>query len=161
MTKHRVHYKLFGEGKFARVTVFDVFDTHGVENCKIELVEEFPCESKEQLNKREGYYIQNNECVNKNIPGRTLADWLDATRDHRIKMARSWQAANPEKVKEADKKYKAANRERLHEKVTCDVCGGVCSRQCFERHKRSDKCMAAKRNRQPLQAIEEKAPAIL
>ena len=46
ISKHRLHYKLFGEGKFARLTVFSVFDAHGVENCKIELVEEFPCESK-------------------------------------------------------------------------------------------------------------------
>ena len=65
MNQHREAYKLFGEGKGYRASMFDIFDAHGVDNCKIELVEECPCESKEQLRKREGFYIQNNECVNK------------------------------------------------------------------------------------------------
>ena len=65
MVHHRMHYKLFGEGRRDRISVFDIFDAHGIDNCKIELVEECPCESKEHLHKRESFYIQNNECVNK------------------------------------------------------------------------------------------------
>ena len=42
---------------------------------KIELVENFPCENKEQLLKREGYFIRNNPCINKRIPGRTQNEW--------------------------------------------------------------------------------------
>ena len=42
-----------------------------MENCKIELVENYACNSKEELNAREGFYIQNNECVNKLVAGRT------------------------------------------------------------------------------------------
>ena len=155
MTKHRVHYKLFGEGKFARLRVFDIFDAHGVENCKIELVEEFPCENKEQLNKREGFYIQSNECVNRNIAGRTLAEWMEDTRDHRNEVARRWKAANPEKVKEIEKRTRAKHHDQIRAKAAakelCDVCGAEVSHHHLQRHKRSDKCTAA-------QAIEEKAP---
>ena len=90
---------------------------------------------------------QNNECVNKNIPGRTLADWLDATRDHRIKMARSWQAANPEKVKEAYKKLRAKNLDKIKAraaaKEVCDVCGAEICHAHLACHKRSEKHMAA------------------
>ena len=42
-----------------------------MENCKIELVENYPCNSKEELTAREGFYIQSNECVNKLVAGRT------------------------------------------------------------------------------------------
>jgi hypothetical protein len=34
-------------------------------DCDIYLVEKYPCDTKDELHAREGYYIQNNECVNK------------------------------------------------------------------------------------------------
>ena len=152
MAKHRTHYRLFGEGKFSRISVFDIFEAHGVHNCKIELVEECPCESKEQLNQREGFHVRSNECVNKNIPGRTLAEWLEDTRDHRLQMALSWQAANPEKVKEADKKYRSNHlqkiKDRAAEKVVCNVCGGAHTHHHTARHKLSKKHVVAEANPQ-------------
>jgi hypothetical protein len=41
------------------------------DDVRIELIEEFPCENKMELNAREGYYIRTLDCVNKVIPGRT------------------------------------------------------------------------------------------
>ena len=41
------------------------------EDYKIELVEEYACNNKQQLEKKEGEYIKENECVNKRIEGRT------------------------------------------------------------------------------------------
>ena len=38
---------------------------------RIELLEECPCDNREQLVKKEGEYIRNNNCVNKCIAGRT------------------------------------------------------------------------------------------
>ena len=46
-------------------TVYKIFDVFGVENCKIELVELFPCNSKQELETRESFFIKNNQCVNK------------------------------------------------------------------------------------------------
>ena len=37
----------------------------------IVLVEDFPCQNENQARAKEAFYIQNNPCVNKNIPGRT------------------------------------------------------------------------------------------
>ena len=42
---------------------------------KIILVENFPCENKEQLLKREAHFIRNNLCINKSIPDRTQKEW--------------------------------------------------------------------------------------
>ena len=49
-----------------------MFDEYGTENCKIELIEEYPCENKIQLQKREGFHIQNTHCVNKRVEGQDL-----------------------------------------------------------------------------------------
>ena len=48
------------------------FDEFGLENCKIVLVEECPCQNRKQLEKREGEYVENNKnCLNTCIAGRT------------------------------------------------------------------------------------------
>jgi adenylate kinase family enzyme len=41
-----------------------LFKKYGKENCKIELVETYPCNSREELNKREGEIIRSRMCVN-------------------------------------------------------------------------------------------------
>lgn len=41
------------------------------EDYKIELVEEYACNNKQQLLKKEGEYQKNNKCVNEKIAGRT------------------------------------------------------------------------------------------
>jgi len=143
MAKHRLHYRLFGDGKFSRISVFDIFDAHGADNCKIELVEECPCETKEQLNRREGAYIRDNECVNKQIAGRSLTERLEDTREHRNQIARNWRAANLEHVREIRRGAWHKHKDRHLEKVTCEVCGSVGIRQHAERHKLSAKHKAA------------------
>jgi hypothetical protein len=43
----------------------------------ITLIELFPCNSKSELESRERFYIENNQCVNKQIPTRTIKEWND------------------------------------------------------------------------------------
>ena len=77
MAKHRgdyTHYKKLGGNK-GRVSSFSLFDEFGVGNCKIELIEVYPCNSKDELLPREGYHVRNTECVNKTIPGRTRPEY--------------------------------------------------------------------------------------
>ena len=52
-----------------------LFEKYGKDNCKIELIENYPCENREQLKAREGHYIQQLNCVNKFIAGGTKSDW--------------------------------------------------------------------------------------
>ena len=72
LTQHRRCYDAYLHGKCTHISVYEIFDTFGFHNCKIELVESFPCASIEELRAREGYYIERNPCVNKTIPGRDL-----------------------------------------------------------------------------------------
>ncbi len=52
----------------------------------IEILEECPCTEKSQLLARERYFIENTECVNKNIAGRSHAEsmraWQIKNRDY-------------------------------------------------------------------------------
>jgi predicted GIY-YIG superfamily endonuclease len=48
---------------------------------KIFLIEDFPCERKEQLLSRERFYIESMDCVNKKIPTRTLKEYLEKNKE--------------------------------------------------------------------------------
>jgi hypothetical protein len=49
----------------------------------IELIEDFPCNSKIELLKREGEIIkQTPNCVNRCVSGRTKQEWDEANREH-------------------------------------------------------------------------------
>ena len=71
MARHRTNYKSFLNGNKKFMSSFDLFSEYGVENCKIELVEYFKCDSLGELRKREGEHIKKTECVNKYVAGRT------------------------------------------------------------------------------------------
>lgn len=51
------------------------------DDCRIVLLELYPCISKDQLLAREGFYIRTMDCVNKNIPGRTISEWRLVNRE--------------------------------------------------------------------------------
>jgi hypothetical protein len=47
---------------------FKIYDKYGIGNCVTEIIEEYPCNTKEELFIREKYYINNNPCINKKRP---------------------------------------------------------------------------------------------
>lgn len=66
MDTHRRDYNRFQNGKYHYITVYQLFEKYGVENCKITLLEN--CNNittKDELNSRETHYIQTLKCVNK------------------------------------------------------------------------------------------------
>ena len=68
LAQHRSDYENFKKGKKNYITSFQLLD---FDDCMITLIEDFKCERKEQLLAQERFHIENNICVNKNIPGRT------------------------------------------------------------------------------------------
>ena len=52
LSGHRKEYTQYMGGKRSRpTTVYQIFDEYGIENCKIELAELFPCNIKAELQK--------------------------------------------------------------------------------------------------------------
>tara|TARA_R110002012_G_scaffold263018_1_gene445521 strand:+ start:78 stop:464 length:387 start_codon:yes stop_codon:yes gene_type:complete len=113
-----------------------------LKECKIILVENINCNSKEELLKKERWYIENNECVNKRIPGRTNKQYYQENKEKIAKLAKTYNEINRKKVLEIKKKYRDSNKEKLltqaAEKTTCE-CGAVVRKDCFLRHKKSKK----------------------
>ena len=82
------------------------------DDVRIELVEDYPCDSKAELLKKEGEYIRNNKCLNKNIPDRTIKEY----REDNIESIKDYQKAYYKDNKESIKDYqKAYHKDYLQE----------------------------------------------
>ena len=68
------------------------------DDCYIEVHEEYPCQTKAELNRREGQIIRDMDCVNKLIAGRTQTMYVDEEREQINARRRLARANNPEKT---------------------------------------------------------------
>lgn len=110
-TAHKSKYKSWKEGKHHFVTSFNLFDEYGIDKCKIELIEEYSCNTKKELETREGYYIQTQECINKVIAAREDALWRLEHREELLEYWKQYYNKNIDKYGEKNKKYYANNKE--------------------------------------------------
>jgi hypothetical protein len=97
MIGHKSDCKRWKEGKCGFTTSFNIIDRG---NYSYSLIETVECEDRGQLEQRERFYIENNECINKFIPCRTRKEHYEA---------------NKEEIKDKMKEYNKANREHLTE----------------------------------------------
>jgi hypothetical protein len=96
---HKRDYKRYINGKYCFVSSFEILQ---YDDAYIELFEDYTCNNKTELKRREGIIIQEklqqNICVNKNIAGRTHI--------------------------ESQKAYDERHKEHRKQKFTCE-CGSV------------------------------------
>ena len=109
MNEHRTLYARYqiGDTSSWRYTVYNIFDKYGIMNCEIYLIESFPCNSKDELHSREGFYIRNKKWVNALKTGATREELLQFKKNNRVK--------NKEKIE--------AYNETRRVKFDCE-CGG-------------------------------------
>ena len=82
MARHRSQFKQFLRNKrYSHIRSYDLFNEYGIENCKIELVQYYNCDSLQEIRKREGEHIKNTECVNKVVAGRTYKKYQTKYRE--------------------------------------------------------------------------------
>lgn len=91
------------------------------DDCEIILLDIVEVANKKELRKYERKYIENNECVNKQIPGRTNKENYLENRD---------------KFLEKRKENYLENRDKILEKNIC-VCGKTFTHSHKARHERS------------------------
>ena len=126
MGGHRLDYTRCKNCNFQQVSLFDIFDEFNHSNCKIELVELYPCQSREELRKREGYHIQNNECVNKRVAGRSGKEYREQNREaihekqkeyynKHIEKIRMYRKGRADEMSNYNKEYRKQNLEALKE----------------------------------------------
>ena len=88
-----------------------IFEKHGIENVKIELIEEYPCQNREQLEKREGEIQRERKCVNHNIAGRTIKEY----KQDNTEKFREYYLDHAEKIREQSKQYYLDHTEKFRE----------------------------------------------
>ena len=84
-------------------------------NPQIELLEDYPCNSKKELEVRERFYIENNECINMKIPGRTNKEWIDDNKEILKQKKKEYYKLNKEKLNDKSKKYRENNKDKMKE----------------------------------------------
>ena len=119
-TRHKCCYNFYKKGNQRKITSFDIFDEYGIENCKIELIENYPCKSKSELLSREGFYIQQTDCVNKPYSGLTQKEYskkyYEENKEEANIKKKEWREKNPERCKELSKKWRQENKEYKQQK---------------------------------------------
>ena len=113
MTQHRRDYKCWVNGKDHYISSFDLFK---LGDPFITLIEDYPCDRKEQLLARERFHIEKNDCVNKNIPGRTMAEYREANKEAIAEKTKEYRELNKEAIAEKQKEYRELNKEAIAEK---------------------------------------------
>jgi len=93
------------------------------DDCKIILIENLECNNKEELCKRERYYIDlyKDIIINKYIPSRTTKEYNEDTKEKRKEYyennkekIKKYREDNKEKLKEQRKKYYEDNKEEIY-----------------------------------------------
>ena len=115
MTRHRSDYNQYSKNKIRYITVFSLFDEYGVENCKIELLEAYPCKNREELEAREGHHQRKNQCINKFIAGRTDKQYYQDNRERILEQCRIYRDEHKEERKEYDKQRYENNKDEINE----------------------------------------------
>lgn len=112
----------------------------GVDAFYIELVENTPCNSKEELRAREGFYIRQRGTLNKMTAGKTRKEWREEHRDYLKQKARAYYYQHHEEELQKRKERRDVNRTYMNETIQCDNCGAEVVRQGMSRHKKTNKC---------------------
>jgi hypothetical protein len=105
---------------------------------KMELIKNYPCNSKYELQEEERKYILENECINIKIPNRTQKEWYEDNKDRILEKLKQDRINNPEKFKEQYENNKEKRLEKKKQKIKCE-CGALVRIDNLARHKKSMK----------------------
>ena len=125
----------------------------GFNRFRIELIEDYPCKDKYELNQRQGFYIRQFGSLNHNVKGRNKEEYSkteqarylqkesrERNKESRIEYDKEYYEQNKETIAEKRKKYIETNKNKIQEyikeKITCE-CGCLISRCSITKHKKS------------------------
>jgi hypothetical protein len=161
LAHHTSNFKRHIAGK--KESNISSFEVLAGENYNIVLVEKLACNDKMELLQRERFYIENNVCVNRNIPSRTFREWKESNVEHeknyrvenKVKLAeqrRKWAENNKEQMKTLHQNWYNNNKNKINEQrkvwkdnntdffktKTCE-CGGSYTSNHLARHIKTNK----------------------
>ena len=137
-SRHKIQYNSYKINGKRYQSSFLLFDKYGLENCKILWIEDYPCDSKKELEKREGEIQQQTDCINKRIAGRTYEEWYEQNRQEESERKKKYRRDNPDKMKEQSKKQYEKHRDKRLAPYECE-CGSTVVYDCKARHFKTKK----------------------
>jgi len=162
LSGHRGNYKSYLKGKTTFVTSFNIIKN---DNYKIILIDNYPCNSKEELEREERKYIESIKCVNKNVPGRIgkeyqkeyyennkdkIKEYYENNKEKIKEYKKEYNENNKEKIKESNKEYRENNKEKILKKnkikIECEYCKSFVTPTSLKRHQKSLKCIEFQKN---------------
>ena len=149
--------------KYKRCSIYNKMMELGTEHFCIQLIEDYPCETKEELLRREGQVIKELGTVNRQIMGRPSHEYQLMYRQNNkecIKQRRKtyymnnkekvnencriYREENKEQINQKKAEYREANREKIkqkaNEKIRCSKCNVFVRRGGMARHMKTEKC---------------------
>lgn len=138
--------------------ILQTMRTVGPENCKIEKIEDFPCDTKEELLEREQYYVdllkpslnmfrcvKDEDYEKKRDPVKRKLQrkkTYEKYKERILKNRKEYAEKNKDKIQLSKRLYREKNKEAIqaHKSIKCDcVCGSSYSLCHKARHERSAK----------------------
>lgn len=124
--EHKNQLNKYKNGKCNYTSSFELLDKYN--DCEIILIENFPCNNKDELHAKERYYTElyKDICINKYVPNRSIKEW---------------RSDNAEEIKNYMKEYRINNKDKIKEyckfTIKCE-CGIEFRRDNKSRHLKSN-----------------------
>jgi hypothetical protein len=111
---HKTRYNLWKIDP-ERQKFLSSFELLDFDDYKIELLENFPCETEQDLRNREGFYMKLHRpfIVNIHILTRTDKEWRDEHKAYIKECNKKYYEENKEQIKEQHKQYREENKEQV------------------------------------------------
>lgn len=160
--QHKDDYRRWKKGKSSSCSSYEIFDKHGIKNCKMLLIKEYNVVDRKHLQVYETLWIRKLKSINKNVSFRILRFYEKMYRkkrleenenyykekyqislinnplQHKKRYAKNIQN-NPNHNREKYIKYGERQRVRVAEKITCEICSCQITRGSKSDHERTKK----------------------
>ena len=121
----------------------------GISNFYMELIETYPCNSTDELHKREGEWIRQMGTLNQIVSGRTMQQYREDNKDKIREQKQQYREDNKDKIREQTQQYREQNKDKIREQnqhyrehnsniCTC-VCGSLVSKINMCKHIKTDR----------------------
>ena len=158
LTNHICNYNKYLNGNKMYCSSYEILK---YDDYKIELIELYPCDNKNELHEKEQYYLTfyKDICVNKQkaYTGLTKIEYnkerYQNNKDKIQEYKKEYYQLNREKLLERNRKYKQDNKDKIKqyyqnnkdkileknkEKITC-ACGSIVRKSDLSRHQKTKK----------------------
>ena len=118
------------------------------EDYDLVLIENVNCNSKDELHRRERYWIENMECVNKQIPTRTHAEYRETHQEQINNYNKKYYDDNREREILRNKVYYESNPEKMKEnyRKVCEKESILCACGKYYTYKHKTRHMATQQH---------------